>query len=73
MPEPGTIPIARVQEVPPELAKFSAGELSSEQTVKLFQKMVNTGVVWLLGEHYAEIALELLDKGHLYLPAQYDK
>lgn len=39
------------------------GELSPEETVELFQELINSGLVWQLQGCYWRAALQLIDAG----------
>tara|TARA_Y100001938_G_C7920234_1_gene344106 strand:+ start:401 stop:565 length:165 start_codon:yes stop_codon:yes gene_type:complete len=46
-----------------KLVAYEEGELTSEETVELFQEMLDTGLVWNLQGHYGRMAQYLLDLG----------
>ena len=46
-----------------KLVAYEEGELTSEETVELFQEMLDTGLVWELQGHYGRAAEYLLELG----------
>lgn len=46
-----------------ELLAYEIGELSNEEFVQLFQKLVNSGLAWKLQGAYGRTAQALLDNG----------
>ena len=55
----------------PDLDKmiaFESGELSEDETVGLFQDLVNSGLVWSLQGFYGRTAQRLIDAGLVTLP-----
>lgn len=49
-----------------QIIAWEAGELSSEDTVALFQRLLNSGVVWQLQGAYGRQAMRLLDAGYIH-------
>jgi hypothetical protein len=52
-----------------KLGAYEKGELSDEETLRLFQELVDTGHLWRLGENYARAAALLVEAG-LIKPAE---
>ena len=42
---------------------YEAGELDEEDTVKLFQDLINNGMAWTLQGHYGRTANTLIEQG----------
>jgi hypothetical protein len=45
------------------LMAYEDGELDSEQTVELFQNLIDSGLIFNLQGHYMRVAKELVDAG----------
>jgi hypothetical protein len=46
-----------------EIISYESGELDDEEVVALFQKLINTGVVWQLQGSYGRQAQAFIDGG----------
>jgi hypothetical protein len=55
------------QNYPPvsEIMAYESGELSQEQELELFQKLVDSGLAWKLQGSYGRRAAELLRSGQI--------
>jgi len=47
---------------------FEQGELSAEETVALFQELVNSGMAWKLQGSYGRLANDLIQAGLVTTP-----
>jgi hypothetical protein len=48
-----------------KIIAFESGELDEEQTVELFQELVNSGLAWQLQGSYGRMAQALIDAGEV--------
>lgn len=45
------------------IIRYEGGELDDDETVTLFQHLVNTGMAWTLQGHYGRTASRMLEAG----------
>jgi hypothetical protein len=48
-----------------EIMDYESGELSDNQTIDLFARLVNSGMAWQLQGHYGRTATALIDAGYI--------
>ena len=46
-----------------ELMAFEDGQLDEDQTVELFQRLIDTGLAWQLQGFYGRTAVQLINAG----------
>jgi hypothetical protein len=49
-----------------KIIAFETGELGEEDTVALFQELVDTGMAWALQGSYGRTARHLIDEGFIH-------
>ena len=50
-----------------DIIALEEGKLNSEQTIALFQEMINDGTVWSLQGFYGRTAMDLIESGQCIL------
>ena len=52
------------------ISRYESGELDEDQTVELFQHLVDTGLAWQLQGHYGRMAANPVDRGLVHIHAR---
>ena len=50
------------------IVRYEHGELDEEETVELFQGLVDSGLAWSLQGHYGRTAMALIEAGLVHIP-----
>ncbi len=53
-----------------KLIEYENGEMSEDDTISLFQELINDGSAWSLQGHYGRTAKALIDAGCCALPGR---
>ena len=46
-----------------KIVQYENDELNDEETIELFQELINTGLAWQLQGHYGRTAIQFLEEG----------
>ena len=52
-----------MQNLTERIVQYEQGELNQEQTIQLFQELVDSGLIMKLQGHYQRLAAQLLEAG----------
>jgi hypothetical protein len=52
-----------MKELTDQLIQYEQGELNEQQTIELFQQLLDSGIVWDLQGHYGRLAYQLMEAG----------
>ena len=52
-----------MKELTDRIVMYEKGELNEEQTIQLFQELLDSGIVWDLQGHYGRLAYQLMEAG----------
>lgn len=48
-----------------KIMAYEQGDLNNEETIELFQELVNSGLAWQLQGHYGRMATQLIELGYV--------
>ena len=51
-----------------KIIAYECGDLDEQETIELFQDLINDGSAWTLQGHYGRTARALIDAGRCHLP-----
>ena len=52
-----------LKEIADRIVAYESGELDQEQTIQLFQELVDSGLIMKLQGHYGRLAFQLMEAG----------
>ena len=52
-----------MQNLTERIVMYEKGELNEQQTIQLFQELLDSGLVWNLQGHYGRLCYQLLEAG----------
>ena len=52
-----------MKELHERITEYEKGELDNDQTIQLFQELLDSGLVWDLQGHYGRLAYQLMEAG----------
>jgi len=52
-----------MQNLTDRIVEYESGELNQDQTIQLFQELVDSGLIMKLQGHYGRLAFQLMEAG----------
>lgn len=59
-----------MQDLSSDIIAYEDGELSEDEAIALFQKLVDTGLAWLLQGSYGRLARDMIVAGLVHPPKE---
>lgn len=53
-----------------DIIAYEQGELTEEETIELFQSLVDSGFAWKLKGHYGRMAMNFIEAGFVVAPGR---